>query len=82
MTSLPAEADSEWHDAAGIRDFLLQSSDEEDLSGSELPDPQLESEAEVMAYFYKNQTSSPRQPDAMCHKYSTAFLKPTTVMSM
>ncbi|XP_076016958.1 zinc finger protein 576, tandem duplicate 1 isoform X2 [Genypterus blacodes] len=66
------EADSEWHHAAGIQDFLLQSSDEEDLSGSELPDPQLESEAEVMAYFYKNQTNCPQQPDATCHNLPTS----------
>ncbi|KAF7650642.1 hypothetical protein LDENG_00122820 [Lucifuga dentata] len=67
-----AVADSEWHQTTGIRDFLLQSSDEEDLSGSDLPDPQLESEAEVMAYFYRKQADNLQQPEAMSHNLPTS----------
>ncbi|XP_070690929.1 uncharacterized protein [Pempheris klunzingeri] len=62
-----AEADAEH--PPDLRDFLLQSSDEEDVGGFELSDPQLDSETEVMAYFYKNQTT-PRQPDEVSQKYS------------
>lgn len=71
---LSAEADAEWQHPPDLRDFLLQSSDEEDVGGFELSDPQLDSEAEVMAYFYKNQTKSAREPDEMSQKYSTSFL--------
>ncbi|KAM8735618.1 zinc finger protein 576, tandem duplicate 1 isoform 3-T4 [Acanthopagrus schlegelii] len=46
-----------------IQEFLLQSSDEEDVGGFELSDPQLDSEAEVMVFFYKNQTDGTSQPD-------------------
>ncbi|XP_023275563.1 uncharacterized protein LOC111664964 [Seriola lalandi dorsalis] len=58
-----AEADAEWPHLPDLRDFLLRSSDEEDLGSFELSDPQVESETEVMAYFYKNQTNGARQPD-------------------
>ncbi|XP_054478242.1 uncharacterized protein LOC129110106 [Anoplopoma fimbria] len=58
-----AVADTEWQHPPDLRDFLLQSSDEEDVGGEELSDPQLDSEAEVMAYFSKNQTNSAQQPD-------------------
>uniref|UniRef100_UPI0037E86D47 zinc finger protein 576, tandem duplicate 1 n=1 Tax=Semicossyphus pulcher TaxID=241346 RepID=UPI0037E86D47 len=53
-----AEADAEWQHSPDVRDFLLQSSDEEDVGSFALPDPQLDSEAEVMAYFYKNLANS------------------------
>ncbi|XP_040901072.1 uncharacterized protein LOC121186413 isoform X2 [Toxotes jaculatrix] len=56
-------ADADWPHPPDLRNFLLQSSDEEDVGGFELSDPQLDSEAEVMAYFYKNQTNGTRQPD-------------------
>uniref|UniRef100_A0A4W6CQJ4 C2H2-type domain-containing protein n=1 Tax=Lates calcarifer TaxID=8187 RepID=A0A4W6CQJ4_LATCA len=52
--------DAEWPRPPDLRDFLLQSSDEEN-QGFELSDPQLDSEAEVMAYFYKNQTNGAQQ---------------------
>ncbi|XP_008284095.1 zinc finger protein 576, tandem duplicate 1 [Stegastes partitus] len=58
-----AASDSEWQHPPDLRDFLLQSSDEEDTGGFELCDPQLDSEAELMTYFYKKQSSSAQQPD-------------------
>ncbi|XP_076593645.1 zinc finger protein 576, tandem duplicate 1 isoform X1 [Chaetodon auriga] len=68
------EADAEWQHPPDLRDFLLQSSDEEDVGGFELSDPQLDTEAEVMAYFYKNQT---RQPEEMSQNLpsSTSLLQ-------
>lgn len=60
-------SDFEHRQPADLRDFLLQSSDEEDNGGDEPSDPQLDSEAEVMAYFYKNST---QQPDQTAQKYS------------
>ncbi|XP_030013856.1 zinc finger protein 576, tandem duplicate 1 isoform X2 [Sphaeramia orbicularis] len=57
-----AELDNEWQQTSDVRDFLLQSSDEEDVCAPELCDPQLDSEAEIMAYFYKNQNSCQQQP--------------------
>ncbi|KAK1895669.1 Zinc finger protein 398 [Dissostichus eleginoides] len=56
-----AEAEAEMQHPPDLRDFLLQSSDEEDVGVFEMSDPQLDSEAEVMAYFYKNQTNSAQQ---------------------
>ncbi|XP_022063117.2 uncharacterized protein LOC110960255 [Acanthochromis polyacanthus] len=58
-----AVSDSEWQHPPDLRDYLLQSSDEEDVGGFELSDPQLDSEAEVMAYFYKKQSNSAQQLD-------------------
>lgn len=59
IIDLPAEVEH----PPDIQEFLLQSSDEEDVGGFELSDPQLDSEVEVMAFFYKNQTDSTSQPD-------------------
>ncbi|KAF3839938.1 hypothetical protein F7725_018655 [Dissostichus mawsoni] len=56
-----AEAEAEMQHPPDLRDFLLQSSDEEDVGVFEMSDPLLDSEAEVMAYFYKNQTNSAQQ---------------------
>ncbi|KAL7393506.1 hypothetical protein ABVT39_011789 [Epinephelus coioides] len=67
-----AEADTEWQHPTDLRDFLLQSSDEEDVGGFELPDPPLDSEAEVMAYFSRNHKNSPRQPDEMSQSLQTS----------
>lgn len=64
-------ADTEGQNPPDLRDFLLQSSDEEDMGGFELSDPQLDSEAEVMAYFSKNQTNCAKQPEEPSQKYST-----------
>ncbi|KAI3360446.1 hypothetical protein L3Q82_002341 [Scortum barcoo] len=74
-----AEADAQWQPPPDLRDFLLQSSDEEDVGGFELSDPQLDSEAEVMAYFYKNQTKSAQQLEEMSQNLptSTSQLSPT-----
>ncbi|XP_068614648.1 zinc finger protein 576, tandem duplicate 1 [Brachionichthys hirsutus] len=55
-----------------LRDFLLQSSDEEDAGGFELADPQLDSEAGIMSYFYKNQTSDAQRPDEMSQNLSNS----------
>lgn len=71
VSNLSAEADAEWPHPTDLWDFLLRSSDEEEQGGFELSDPQLESEAEVMAYFYKNKTNGARQPDKTSQKYST-----------
>lgn len=69
ITDLSPEADAEWPRPPDLRDFLLQSSDEEN-QGFELSDPQLDSEAEVMAYFYKNQTNGAQQLEHTSLKYS------------
>uniref|UniRef100_UPI003AAC3444 zinc finger protein 576, tandem duplicate 1 n=1 Tax=Centroberyx gerrardi TaxID=166262 RepID=UPI003AAC3444 len=66
-----AVADIEGQDRPQLRDFLLQSSDEEDSAVFELPDPQLDSEAEAMACYYKNQNSSPPQPNETSHNLPT-----------
>lgn len=71
-----AVSDSEWQHPSDLRDFLLQSSDEEDTAGFELSDPQLDSEAEVMAYFYKNSTISPQQPDHTSQSLPTSVIQP------
>lgn len=67
-----AEADTEQQQTSDLQDFLLQCSDEEDVDVLELSDPQLDSEAEIMAYFNKNQTNDARRLDEMSPKYSTA----------
>ncbi|XP_051261469.1 uncharacterized protein LOC127366520 [Dicentrarchus labrax] len=67
-----AVADAEWQHPPDLRDFLLQSSDEEDVGSFELSEPQLDSEAEVMAYFYKNQTNSAQQPDEISQNLPTS----------
>lgn len=66
---LSAQEDSDRQHMPDLRDFLLQSSDEEDVGGFELSDPQVDSEAEVMAYFSKNQTNRAQQPDEMSVQY-------------
>uniref|UniRef100_A0A672HTI7 C2H2-type domain-containing protein n=2 Tax=Salarias fasciatus TaxID=181472 RepID=A0A672HTI7_SALFA len=48
-----------WQRPPDLRDFLLQSSDEEHTGSFELSDHQLDSEAEIMAYFSKDQTDGP-----------------------
>ncbi|XP_026149912.1 zinc finger protein 576, tandem duplicate 1 isoform X2 [Mastacembelus armatus] len=55
----------EWLHSPDLQDFLLQSPNEEDMGGFELTDPHLDSEAEVMAYFYKNQTNSASLPTSV-----------------
>ncbi|XP_068180926.1 zinc finger protein 576, tandem duplicate 1 [Antennarius striatus] len=52
-----------------LQDFLLQSSDEEDADSFELADPQLDTEAEILTYFYKNETSNARQPDEISQNF-------------
>lgn len=67
-------SDSEWQHPPDLRDFLLHSSDEEEMSGFDLSDPQYDTEAEVMACFDKNQTSSVENLDQTPSKYSkTSF---------
>ncbi|XP_045901306.1 uncharacterized protein LOC123968526 isoform X1 [Micropterus dolomieu] len=66
------EVDAEWQHPPDLQDFLLQSSDEEDVGAFELSDPQLDSEAEVMAYFYKNQTNRAQGPDEMPQNLPTS----------
>ncbi|XP_068999135.1 zinc finger protein 576, tandem duplicate 1 isoform X2 [Embiotoca jacksoni] len=67
-----AVSDSEWQHPSDLRDFLLQSSDEEHLCGFDLSDPQLDSEAEAMAYFYGNQTNSAKQPNQTSQNLPTS----------
>lgn len=62
------EHEAEWQTTPNLRDFLLESSDEEDPH-DEMCDFQLDSEAEVMAYFYKKQNNCTNQPDV---GYSTS----------
>ncbi|XP_058502986.1 uncharacterized protein LOC131470918 isoform X2 [Solea solea] len=54
--------DAEWPNPPDLRDFLLQSSDEEEMGAFEPSDPQLDSEGVVLAYFYKNKINDARQP--------------------
>ncbi|KAM3614328.1 uncharacterized protein V6R79_012807 [Siganus canaliculatus] len=63
FTNGQAAAEADWQHPPDLRDFLLQSSDEEDVGASELSDPQLDSEAEIMSYYYKNQPGSVEQPE-------------------
>ncbi|KAM4580703.1 zinc finger protein 576, tandem duplicate 1 isoform 2-T3 [Odontesthes bonariensis] len=58
-----AMSDSEWQHPSDLQDFVLQSSDEEDTSPFELSEPQLDTEAGILAYFSKNQSSSAQQSD-------------------
>ncbi|XP_032414224.1 zinc finger protein 576, tandem duplicate 1 [Xiphophorus hellerii] len=62
LTDGHAASDSELQNSLALRDFLLQSSDDEDTSGFELSEPQLDKEAEILAYFNKNQTSGKQLP--------------------
>lgn len=61
-----AAAETQWQQSPDLRDFLVQSSDEEDVGCLELSDPQLDSEAEVMAYFQKNQTVPAKYSSSSC----------------
>lgn len=76
-----AEVDTDWQQPQDLQDLLLQSSEEEDVGAFELSDPQLDSEAEIMAYFDKNQTSNTQHSDEVSTKYSTPlfsfFFKPS-----
>ncbi|XP_072250572.1 zinc finger protein 576, tandem duplicate 1 isoform X2 [Leuresthes tenuis] len=63
FADVQAMSDSEWQHPSDLQDFVLQSSDEEDTSPFELSEPQLDTEAEILAYFSKNQSSSAQQPD-------------------
>uniref|UniRef100_A0A3P9ID54 C2H2-type domain-containing protein n=1 Tax=Oryzias latipes TaxID=8090 RepID=A0A3P9ID54_ORYLA len=63
-------SDSEWQ-PSDVRDFLLKSCDE-DVSGFELSDPQRDTEAEVMAYFNRKQSSSSHEPNPTSASFSTS----------
>ncbi|KAM7382702.1 hypothetical protein PAMP_002421 [Pampus punctatissimus] len=67
-----AEADAEWQHPSDLQSFLLQSSDEEDAGSFELSNPHINSEAEVMAYFYKNQINRTQQPDKVSQNLPTS----------
>ncbi|XP_039974465.1 uncharacterized protein LOC120784601 isoform X2 [Xiphias gladius] len=70
-----AEAESEWSHPPDLRDFLLRSSDEEDMGGFELSNPHLDSESEVLACFYKNQPNGTLQPDQTSQNLLTSRSK-------
>lgn len=70
-------SDSEWQHLPDLHEFLLQSPDEEDMGGFELSDPQLDSEAEVIAYFSKNSAISAQQSDHTPQRYSKTFFEST-----
>ncbi|XP_056142831.1 uncharacterized protein LOC130118410 [Lampris incognitus] len=72
-----AETNIEHQNVPELRDFLLQSSDEEDASVFESPDPQPESEAHVMACYYKNQHNSPLQPNEQSHNFPASETQPS-----
>ncbi|CAK6976199.1 uncharacterized protein LOC121905269 [Scomber scombrus] len=63
---------TEWQHPPDLQSFLLQSSDEEDIGSFELSNPHIYSEAEAMAYFYKNQKNSSQQPDETSQKLPTS----------
>ncbi|XP_067365870.1 uncharacterized protein [Channa argus] len=73
---LGAEANAEVLHSPDLRDLLHQSLGEEDMDDFGLSDPHLDSEAEVMACFYKNQTSNRSQPDQMLHNFPTSSSQP------
>ncbi|KAM4568068.1 zinc finger protein 576, tandem duplicate 1 [Fundulus diaphanus] len=73
LTDGQAASDSEWQHPSDLRDFLLQSYDEEDASSFELSEPQLDNEAEIMAYFNQNPASSTQLPRQPSSKYSITF---------
>ncbi|XP_015241201.1 PREDICTED: uncharacterized protein LOC107091659 isoform X1 [Cyprinodon variegatus] len=56
LTDGQAASDSEWQTRSDLCDFLLQSSDDEDTGSLELSEPQLNKEAEILAYFNQNQS--------------------------
>ncbi|XP_047455116.1 uncharacterized protein LOC125016591 isoform X2 [Mugil cephalus] len=66
--------DFECRHPAALRHFLLQNSDEEDNGSDELSDPQLDSEAEIMAYFYKDSAQQP-DPASQTSPASTSHLQ-------
>ncbi|XP_028325939.1 zinc finger protein 576, tandem duplicate 1 [Gouania willdenowi] len=72
LLSDPTDSDytnnQDFEPSPNLREFLLQSSDEEDGGGLELYDPQINSEAEIMAYFNQNQTNSSNLPDQTSSK--------------
>lgn len=70
--NLSAASDSEWQHPSDLRDFL-QSSEDEDTSGLELSEPQLDKEAEIMTYFNQHQKSSGHLSNQSCSKYSKTF---------
>lgn len=55
-----AEACTEWRQSPDLQDFLLQSSDEEDVCSLDLSDPQLDLEVDIMTYFDKNPKNNTR----------------------
>uniref|UniRef100_A0A668RSV9 C2H2-type domain-containing protein n=1 Tax=Oreochromis aureus TaxID=47969 RepID=A0A668RSV9_OREAU len=67
-------SDSEWQHLPDLHEFLLQSPDEEDMGGFELSDPQLDSEAEVIAYFSKNSAISAQQSDHTSQSLPTSVI--------
>lgn len=69
-----AVSDSEWQHLPDLHEFLLQSPDEEDMGGFELSDPQLDSEAEVIAYFSKNSAISAQQSDHTSQSLPTSVI--------
>lgn len=75
-----AEEDTEWQQSSDLQDFLLQSSDEEDVCSLELSDPQLDLEADVMAYFDKSPINNSRRLRENSSKYST--LLPLSVIAV
>ncbi|KAM4633808.1 zinc finger protein 576, tandem duplicate 1 [Polymixia lowei] len=66
----------EQRDTPELRDFLLQSSDEEDSDVYEFSDPQPDSEAQAMANFYRNQNSSPPEPNEISQNLPTSESQP------
>ncbi|KAK5601567.1 hypothetical protein CRENBAI_023943 [Crenichthys baileyi] len=66
-------SDSEWQHPSDLRDFLLQGSDDEDTSSFELSEPQLDKEAEILAYFNQDQTSRNQLPHQASLKYSNSL---------
>ncbi|CAJ1061594.1 uncharacterized protein LOC117822775 [Xyrichtys novacula] len=66
------ETVTEWQHPPDIRDFLLHSSDEEDVGAFEMSDPQLDSEAEVMAYFHKYTSNSSQGSDETSQSLSAS----------
>lgn len=66
-----AEAGTDWRQSPNLQDFLLQSSDEEDVCSLELSDPQRDLEEDIMTYFDKTPKNNSRPLCVKLSKYST-----------
>ncbi|XP_037836330.1 uncharacterized protein LOC108245979 isoform X2 [Kryptolebias marmoratus] len=75
FTGRQAVSDSEWQRPSDLRDFLLQSSDEEESTEFGLSEPQLDREADILAYFNQYESSSEQQPNQTSTNLPTSAIQ-------